>query len=113
MELYFGEFDTQMGFYSPRNELETLNSILARVNTLLSRQMHRKMNVWQELQAAIILKIQEFGNQIKEVARIDKNYTCEKEKCLVQWGESNGVKTKLEIACKFSRLRWHLRCSLI
>ncbi|XP_006474175.2 uncharacterized protein LOC102606634 [Citrus sinensis] len=98
VELYFGEFDTQMGFYSPRNELETLNSILARVNTLLSRQMHKKMNVWQGLQAAIILKIQEFGNQIKEVARIDKNYTCEKEKCLVQWGESNGVKTKLEIA---------------
>ncbi|KAL9445327.1 hypothetical protein AB3S75_018338 [Citrus x aurantiifolia] len=98
VELYFGEFDTQMGFYSPRNELETLNSILARVNTLLSRQMHKKMNVWQGLQAAIILKIQEFGNQIKEGARIDKNYTCEKEKCLVQWGESNGVKTKLEIA---------------
>ncbi|KAH9805953.1 SET domain-containing protein [Citrus sinensis] len=98
VELYFGEFDTQMGFYSPRNELETLNSILARVNTLLSHQMHKKMNVWQGLQAAIILKIQEFGNQIKEVARIDKNYTCEKEKCLVQWGESNGVKTKLEIA---------------
>ncbi|KAL9442415.1 hypothetical protein AB3S75_020842 [Citrus x aurantiifolia] len=98
VELYFGEFDTQMGFYSPKNELETLNSILARVNTLLSRQMHKKMNVWQGLQAAIILKIQEFGNQIKEVARIDKNYTCEKEKCLVQWGESNGVKTKLEIA---------------
>lgn len=108
VELYFGEFDTEMGFYSPRNELESLNSILARVDTLLSSQMHKKMNAWQELRGAIILKIQEFGDQIKEVARIDKSYTCEKEKCLVQWGESNGIKTKLEIACKFSRLRWHL-----
>lgn len=98
VELYFGEFDTQMGFYSPRNELETLNSILVRVNTLLSSQMHKKMNVWRELQAAIILKIQELGDQIKEVTRIDKSHNCEKEKCLVRWGESNGVKTKLEIA---------------
>lgn len=105
VEFYFGESETPLGYYSHRNELEAINLILMLANTSLSRQMHNQMNVGKELRDAIIHKIQEFGNRIKEDAKINKSYTCEKEKCLVQWGVNNGVKTKLEIACKFSRLR--------
>ncbi|KAJ4709331.1 [Fructose-bisphosphate aldolase]-lysine N-methyltransferase, chloroplastic [Melia azedarach] len=98
VEFYFGESETPLGYYSHRNELEAINLILMLANTSLSRQMHNQMNVGKELRDAIIHKIQEFGNRIKEDAKINKSYTCEKEKCLVQWGVNNGVKTKLEIA---------------
>ncbi|KAK3221400.1 hypothetical protein Dsin_008425 [Dipteronia sinensis] len=98
VELYFGEFDTQSGSYSTRNELETLNLLLSLVESLLASQMHEQLNVWKDLQSAIVNKIHEFGNQNKVDAKIDRNYICEKEKYLVQWGERNGARTKLEIA---------------
>ncbi|KAI9191525.1 hypothetical protein LWI28_009541 [Acer negundo] len=98
VELYFGEFDTQSGLYSTRNELETLNLLLSLVESLPASQMHEQLNVWKDLQCAIINKIHEFGNQNKVDAEIDRNYICEKEKNLVQWGERNGARTKLEIA---------------
>ncbi|KAL5769213.1 hypothetical protein ACOSP7_015773 [Xanthoceras sorbifolium] len=98
VELYFGEFDTQSGSYSTRNEVEALNLVLSLVESLLASQMHKQINVWKDLKKAIIDKIHEFGNQNKVDAKIDRNYICAKEKYLVQWGERNGVKTKLEIA---------------
>ncbi|KAK0571683.1 hypothetical protein LWI29_019912 [Acer saccharum] len=98
IKLYFGEFDTQSGSYSTRNELETLNLLLSLVESLPASQMHEQLNVRKDLQSAIINKIHEFGNQNKVDAKIDRNYICEKEKYLVQWGERNGARTKLEIA---------------
>ncbi|KAK2646321.1 hypothetical protein Ddye_021516 [Dipteronia dyeriana] len=98
VEIYFGEFVTQSGSYSTRNELETLNLLLSLVESLPASQMHEQLNVWKDLQSTIINKIHEFGNQNKVDAKIDRNYICETEKYLVQWGERNGARTKLEIA---------------
>ncbi|KAJ0090842.1 hypothetical protein Patl1_14277 [Pistacia atlantica] len=105
VELYFGEHDTQLGFYSTRNELEALNSMLLLVNNSLSGQTYKLVNVLQDLQEAVIDKIHKMGNKYKVEMKIDKTYIGDKEKILVQWGENNGVRTKLEIACKFSRFR--------
>lgn len=105
VELYFGVHDTQLGFYSTRNELEALNSMLLLVNNSLSGQTYKQVNVLQDFQEAVIDKIHKIGNKYKVETKIDKTYICDKEEILVQWGENNGVRTKLEIACKFSRLR--------
>ncbi|XP_031255488.1 ribulose-1,5 bisphosphate carboxylase/oxygenase large subunit N-methyltransferase, chloroplastic [Pistacia vera] len=99
VELYFGEHDTQLGFYSTRNELEALNSMLLLVNNSLSGQTYKQVNVLQDLQEAVIDKIHKIGNKYKVEMKIDKTYIGDKEKILVQWGENNGVRTKLEIAC--------------
>ncbi|KAJ0030756.1 hypothetical protein Pint_14136 [Pistacia integerrima] len=105
VELYFGEHDTQLGFYSTRNELEALNSMLLLVNNSLYGETYKQVNVLQDLQEAVIDKIHKIGNKYKVEMKIDKTYIGDKEKILVQWGENNGVRTKLEIACKFSRFR--------
>lgn len=115
VELYFGEHDAQVGFYSTRNELEALNSILLLVNNSLSGQMYKQVNVLQHLQELLIDKIQKMGNKYNEKTKFGKSYICDKEKILVQWGEDNGVRMKLEIACKFSRLRllfWYFLISV-
>ncbi|XP_044470975.1 uncharacterized protein LOC123199978 [Mangifera indica] len=98
VELYFGEHDAQVGFYSTRNELEALNSILLLVNNSLSGQMYKQVNVLQHLQELLIDKIQKMGNKYNEKTKFCKSYICDKEKILVQWGENNGVRMKLEIA---------------
>ncbi|XP_037497351.1 uncharacterized protein LOC105635593 isoform X2 [Jatropha curcas] len=74
VELYFGQSDecSSLEYYSPRNEVEALNSIIALVNSSPS-------------------------DKNREETKIDKSYSCDKEKSLVEWGESNGVKSRLDI----------------
>lgn len=100
VELYFGQIDG-MGFYSPRNEMEALNSMLSLINTSFSCQVHMQTHALHDLQDAIVNRIHEFGAKYKVENKIDKSYKCDKEKCLVEWAENNGVKTRLQIACKF------------
>ncbi|XVE80001.1 hypothetical protein DITRI_Ditri14bG0103500 [Diplodiscus trichospermus] len=97
VELYFGQVDG-MGFYSPRNEMQALNSILSLVKTSFSSQEHMQTDALQDLQNAIVHRINEFGARDKVENKIDINYKCDKEKCLVQWAENNGEKTRLQIA---------------
>ncbi|XWS73228.1 hypothetical protein CRYUN_Cryun02cG0109600 [Craigia yunnanensis] len=97
VELYFGQVDG-VGFYSSRNEMEALYSILSLIKTSFSGQLHMQTHALQDLQNAIVNRIHELGAEDKVENKIDVNYKCDKEKCLVQWAESNGAKTRLQIA---------------
>ncbi|XP_059636273.1 uncharacterized protein LOC132278496 [Cornus florida] len=99
VELYFGELDLicPVGIQSPRNELEAFHSILSAIDKSLLSGKHVMTNVLQDLRNATVYMIREFGDQIREETRIIANSRCDGEKCLLQWGENNGVRTKLEI----------------
>ncbi|XVF70025.1 hypothetical protein PTKIN_Ptkin11bG0128200 [Pterospermum kingtungense] len=97
VELYFGQVD-ELGFYSPRNEMEALNAILSLIKSSFSSQVHLQTHALQDLQNAIVNRIHEFGAKYKVESKIDVNCRCDKEKCLVQWAENHGLKTRLQIA---------------
>ncbi|KAF9680560.1 hypothetical protein SADUNF_Sadunf06G0134300 [Salix dunnii] len=100
-ELYFGKVKdcSLFEYWSTKNEVETLNSVLSLINSYSSCERQNEVNFLQTLQDEIFRRIQEFTDKNKVESRIDKSCSCEKEKCLVKWGESNGVKTSLKIAC--------------
>ncbi|KAL4654631.1 hypothetical protein ACB092_01G394600 [Castanea dentata] len=100
VEIYFGEDDacSSVEFYSPRNEVETLNSILSLLDISLSSGMCMQMNVLQELREAIIGMIHDFGDKNSVKTTFLENHSCGKEECLLQWGENNGITTRLQIA---------------
>ncbi|XP_038698500.1 uncharacterized protein LOC119996068 [Tripterygium wilfordii] len=100
VELYFSEVDvsSSVKFYSVKNEVEALNSILSLVKNMLSNEKHMEMDVLRDLQNEIGFKLQEVGDKFSRQTSFDRSYSCDKEKCLVQWGENNGLKTRLEIA---------------
>ncbi|XP_062164588.1 uncharacterized protein LOC133871209 isoform X2 [Alnus glutinosa] len=100
VELYFGEGDkcSPVELYSPRNELEALNSILSLLDIPLSGDKCMQRNALQELREAIIGMIHDFGDKNSVKTTILEIQSCEKEECLSQWGESNGMRTRLQIA---------------
>lgn len=100
VELYFGEDDacSSVEYYSPRNEVEALNSILLLLDISLSSGMCMQMNVLQELREAIIGMIRDFGDKNSVKTTILENHSCGKEECLLQWGKNNGIRTRLQIA---------------
>lgn len=102
-EMYFGENDecTPVDFYSPRNEVEAFNTIISLVDVFLSSCKPVQFNVLQELRKAAIHMIHEYGDVYSTDAKTLED-SCGKENRLLQWGESNGVRTSLEIACKSS-----------
>ena len=89
-----------MGFCSPRNELESLHSILSLVDNSVSDGEQIRPKSFQDLRNATLDMIHEFGNNTSEDAKIIASWILDREKCLLQWGESNGVKARLDIACK-------------
>lgn len=90
-----------MDFYSPRNELEALNSVVFLIDISLSSCSHLHTNILQGLRQTMLDLISDFGdkNSVKGVVEIDHN--CDQEEHMIEWGKSNGVKTQLKIACKF------------
>lgn len=104
VELYFREDDScsPMGYYTQKNELEALNSMLSHVNSSFLDDTCSHKNVLQDLREAIIQLICDFGDKnITETTAINSQ-NCDKENFLLQWGEKSGVKNRLQIACKFS-----------
>lgn len=103
-EIYFGEDDacTPADSYSPRNEMEALNTIISLVDISLSSCKPVQSNVLQELRKAVIDMIHEYGDVYSMDAKTLGD-CCVKENCLLHWGESNGVRTSLQIACKYSQ----------
>ena len=103
VELYFAGVGLShpVEFHSPRNELEALHSILVLIDKSLSSGKQMIKNVFQDLRKATVDMICEFGDKFKEETRVVANSSSDREKCLSQWGESNGARTKLEIACKY------------
>ncbi|KAJ1375501.1 SET domain [Sesbania bispinosa] len=100
LELYFAEDDacTSVEFYSARNELEALNLIVLLIDTSLSSCTHLHTNILQGLRQTILDLISDFGDKNSMKGVVEKNHSCDKEECLIEWGESNGVKTQLKIA---------------
>ncbi|KAF5956600.1 hypothetical protein HYC85_003825 [Camellia sinensis] len=100
LELYFGGVDvnSSVEFDNPRIELEALHSILSLIDKTLSSGNHKITGLLQDLRNASIDMIQDLGDKIRLETRIVTNYSCDKERHLLQWGESSGVQTKLEVA---------------
>ncbi|KAK9931760.1 hypothetical protein M0R45_019024 [Rubus argutus] len=96
VELYFAG-EEQLDSYSPRNELEALNSILQLVESSLSGACEMQKNVLQDLHNVIVDKICQFAENSTLKTTIVEGQNSDKEKQLLQWGENNGVKTRLQI----------------
>ncbi|CAN4105461.1 unnamed protein product [Withania somnifera] len=98
LELYFGGEDVRdmVGFNSPRNEMEALNSILTAIAKLDVE--HCSTTVLQDLRVAAVNFISELGKKFKEESKVVSRSSCEAEKRLQQWGQDQGVKSQLEIS---------------
>ncbi|RZC63945.1 hypothetical protein C5167_025714 [Papaver somniferum] len=98
-ELYFGGVEAILPYYSPRNELESLNSVLRLIDMTLKDAAEKKIDVLLLLRNAVIEMIREFGDKSSEETGIVK-CVCKGEDELVEWGRNHGVQTKLQIDCK-------------
>ncbi|XP_071715689.1 fructose-bisphosphate aldolase-lysine N-methyltransferase, chloroplastic isoform X2 [Rutidosis leptorrhynchoides] len=100
VDLYFGGIDSfrSVGLCSPKLELESLHSILSLVEKSTSNGQQIQSEVLQHIRNATIDMIHEFGNHIKEDVKVIDNWNLDNEKCLLQWGANNGVKTRLDVA---------------
>ncbi|GAB2291475.1 hypothetical protein Dimus_025730 [Dionaea muscipula] len=100
VELYFGEMhaDPPAEFYSPRNELQALNYIISLIDSSPENSTHETTSSLQDLRAAVVNKIREFGEKYS-VDPIITDSSCNREKDLLQWAESNNTECKLQIAC--------------
>ena len=90
--------DQQQELYSPRNELEALNSVLSLVDLSIKKNSHENKAMIQVLRDAIVKRIENFGEKNKVKTTILKE-AGDGEKQIMQWAENCGVKSKLEIAC--------------
>ena len=97
VELYFVE-DDDFGPFSPRNELESLNSILLIINSLISCAKPDEMEVLQMLRSALVAMINSFEATDSDYMII-KNFDSDTKE-LMKWGGNHGMRTKLKIACK-------------
>ncbi|PKA48699.1 Ribulose-1,5 bisphosphate carboxylase/oxygenase large subunit N-methyltransferase, chloroplastic [Apostasia shenzhenica] len=96
VEIYFIE-DDDFGPFSPRNELQSLNSLLAMLVPLLSNAKPEELEALHELQKETISMINKFSDQnIDEV--IIEEFDTTVEELLLKWGESHGAKSKVKIA---------------
>ncbi|KAL5549119.1 hypothetical protein UlMin_004350, partial [Ulmus minor] len=101
VELYFLEDDVSspVEFYSPRNEIVSLNSILKLVeNSLSSCTQELRKCVLHKCKVAIVNMIGDVSDKICMKSVVVEDHSCVKENCLLQWGKDNGVKTRLQIA---------------
>ncbi|KAF8400324.1 hypothetical protein HHK36_013621 [Tetracentron sinense] len=98
-ELYFGGVTgvDVVEFYSPRNELESFNSIISLTDISLLSATHKRKEALQDLRDATVDMIRAFGDKNIEETIIEE-CSCDSEKILLQWGGKHGVRTKLQIA---------------
>lgn len=103
VELYFGEDDISSpeDLYSHRNESQALNCILQLVDISLCRSMQMQKDLLQELHDTIMAMINKFADSISATSTIVEDHNCDKENHLLQWGQQNGMRTRLQIACKY------------
>ncbi|XP_058187699.1 uncharacterized protein LOC131304454 isoform X2 [Rhododendron vialii] len=99
VELYFAGVDvTSVHLYNPRIELEALHTILSFLDKALCSGYHTINGILHDLRELSINMIQELGDKIRLETIIVTNYSWDKERYLLKWGESNGVRRKLEVA---------------
>ncbi|XP_048593158.1 uncharacterized protein LOC106357705 [Brassica napus] len=95
VEVYFGDDAcTPAGVYSVRNEISALTWIFS----LIPASSCKPQTLEAALREALEVRIGEVVGAEEKEARVDDSYRCEKESRLVEWGQRNGVKTKLQIA---------------
>ncbi|KAH0867119.1 hypothetical protein HID58_074141, partial [Brassica napus] len=95
VEVYFGDDAcTPAGVYSVRNEISALTWIFS----LIPASSCKPQTLEAALREAVEVRIGEVVGAEEKEARVDDSYRCEKEIILVEWGQRNGVKTKLQIA---------------
>ncbi|XP_050220001.1 uncharacterized protein LOC126670340 isoform X2 [Mercurialis annua] len=99
VEIYFGENDecSSMEYFSPRNEVEALSSALSLVNEMLSSKKNKELGVLLELRDAVLSRIEDSVENYRLETRIESSCSCDRENDLVEWGQRNGVKSRLEI----------------
>ncbi|KAF7152297.1 hypothetical protein RHSIM_Rhsim01G0005100 [Rhododendron simsii] len=79
-------------------ELEALHTILSFLDKALCSGYHTINGILHTLRELSIKLIQELGDKIRLETIIVTNYSCDKERYLLQWGNSKGVRSKLEVA---------------
>lgn len=109
LELYFAG-DDDIGPFSARNELESLNLLFKIMNSLLPTSNVVAKEVLQRLQDEIVVRLTSIG-QTEDAQMIVRTQNNDAEDSLLKWGEHHGVKSKLQIACKsLLEMRIHLIC---
>ncbi|KAK9149908.1 hypothetical protein Scep_008665 [Stephania cephalantha] len=99
-ELYFAGVDVlqPVDFYSPTNELKSLNSLLSHIDISLNSALSNKMEqLLRQLKYETVDVIRVYGDKNRDEAKIEI-CNCRAENLLLQWGKEHGLKTKLQIA---------------
>ncbi|KAG6517502.1 hypothetical protein ZIOFF_020894 [Zingiber officinale] len=95
IELYFAG-DDDIGPFSPRNELESLNFILAHLSSLISNVKYSSIEVLHLVHNTIFAMIKTVGdNNIDTMTA--KKFGTDSEELLLKWGQDHGLKTMLSI----------------
>ncbi|THU61461.1 hypothetical protein C4D60_Mb07t23520 [Musa balbisiana] len=95
-ELYFAG-DDDIGPFSPRNEIESLNLILAIVSSSISNVKDKAVEVLQLLHDSTIAMVKSVGDSNIHKMTATK-FGTDSEELLLKWGKDHGVRTKLKIA---------------
>lgn len=98
IELYFAE-DDNSGPFSPKNELESLGTVLQIVKSSILNAKAERLWVLKFLlnQTEDIFNAVGAGNIVE---MISNKFDSSAEDSLLKWGWTHGVETKLRIACK-------------
>ena len=97
LELYFAGDD--VGPFSARNELESLNLLFKILKKLQLTSNAAAKKVLQILQDEIVVKLRSVGKS-DDARMVVQTQNHDAEDSLLKWGEHLGVKSKLQIACK-------------
>ena len=97
LELYFAGDD--VGPFSARNELESLNLLFKILKKLQLTSYAAAKKVLQILQDEIVVKLRSVGKS-DDARMVVQTQNHDAEDSLLKWGEHLGVKSKLQIACK-------------
>ncbi|KAG6520191.1 uncharacterized protein LOC122051184 [Zingiber officinale] len=95
IELYFAG-DDDIGPFSPRNELESLNFILAHLSSLISNVKYSSIEVLHLVHNTIFAMIKTVGDNNIETMTA-KKFGTDSEELLLKWGQDHGLKTMLSI----------------
>lgn len=96
-ELYFNGLDP-LDYYSPRNELQSLNSILKLLTNSITAATHNKINTLNALYHAAHNMLLNFPAPAGDQTHIIHICTCPTQHLLLHWAKLHGLKTQLQIA---------------
>ncbi|RWW00618.1 hypothetical protein GW17_00036408, partial [Ensete ventricosum] len=91
----------------PRNEIESLNLILAIISSSISNVKDKAVKVLQLLRDTTIAMVKSVADSNIHKMTATK-FGTDSEELLLKWGKDHGVRTKLKIACKSVYLSFHL-----